>query len=318
MFVMLNINNVVYNMFFFAFFLIVLMITIYVIKLIKKKFEYEFGDRKLIYYSVILISVLSMIFIGGQLIYQNNIGLIRQKIINVGQTYERWESKSAAEIDNTSRSGIKKMVMRQAVPGLSKQGFVSIPSLNILLPIYNDAYSDKGLDAGANYANKSSTDPNGRIKPQMGTGNYGLAAHNFNDGHTGFSGLQKNINHDEPYLKNGRMNKSNWLNGKYVLLANETGIFIYRITGQKLVTSKTVSVLNQTKQAQVTIISCLFPSTNYRIITYAKLELTYTWENAPRKFVNEFNLKVKNTNAHAKWWNPGIEEGANGDKGGTI
>ncbi|MGO2539398.1 MAG: class A sortase, partial [Leuconostoc mesenteroides] len=49
----------------------------------------------------------------------------------------------------------------------------------------------------------------------------------------------------------------------------------------------------------------------------AELKKTYTWRNAPEKLVSEFNLKVRNTNARVSWWNPGIEEGANGDAGGT-
>ncbi|MFR6597816.1 MAG: hypothetical protein ACLUQC_11160 [Lactococcus raffinolactis] len=52
--------------------------------------------------------------------------------------------------DKTSRADIAKMV-RQAVSGLDKQGFVAIPARNILLPIYNNAYSNKGLNAGADW-----------------------------------------------------------------------------------------------------------------------------------------------------------------------
>ncbi|GMA69202.1 hypothetical protein GCM10025879_04480 [Leuconostoc litchii] len=100
-------------------------------------------------------------------------------------------------------------------------------------------------------------------------------------------------------------------------MANSHGIYQYMITGQTTVTSTEVSVLNPTKKAQLTIISCLFPSTEYRIITHAELKKTYSWQNAPDKLIGEFNLKVRNTNARVSWWNPGVEEGANGDAGGT-
>ncbi|WP_276509303.1 hypothetical protein [Weissella diestrammenae] len=37
----------------------------------------------------------------------------------------------------------------------------------------------------------------------------------------------------------------------------------------------------------------------------------------PQKLVGYFNLKVQATNARASWFNPGVEEGVNGDAGGT-
>ena len=82
------------------------------------------------------------------------------------------------------------MKQTHANEGLTKQGFVSVPTVGILQPIFNNAYTNGGLNAGANYANRSEVDPDGKNKPKMGVGNYGLASHNFNDGITGFSALQ--------------------------------------------------------------------------------------------------------------------------------
>ena len=298
---------------FFVLFSVLYLLYLLILKLRKRQIIY----KKIGYVSLMWALGLSLVGFGIQTLYKDNTWLLQTRTLKYVQNYERQKSDRQANLDKTSRSDIAKMVMRQAVSGLDKQGVVAIPSRNILLPIYNDAYSDKGLNAGANYANKSAVDPLGKNKPIMGQGNYGLAAHNFNDGQTGFSGLQQETNHDTPYLQNGQLKGSNWLNGQKVLLANGQGIFDYKITGQTLVTPKEVSVLDPTKNAEVTIISCLFPSTNYRIITHAKLKNTYTWDNAPQQLVKEFNLKVKNTNAHVSWWNPGVEEGANGDKGGT-
>ncbi|EEJ42193.1 hypothetical protein HMPREF0555_1222 [Leuconostoc mesenteroides subsp. cremoris ATCC 19254] len=56
------------------------------------------------------------------------------------------------------------------------------------------------------------------------------------------------------------------------MLANSKGIYRYEITSQNTVASTEVSVLNPTKKAQLTIISCLFPSTAYQIITHAELK----------------------------------------------
>lgn len=298
---------------FFLIFFVLFLIGLLMLKVRKKQLSY----KKIGYISLLWTLGLSVISLGTKIMYQNNIWSVQTNALNYVQRYKQHESDRKDKFDDSSRIDISKMVMHQAVKGLDKQGFISIPSRNILLPVYNDAYSDKGLNAGANYANKSVIDPTGEHKPIMGEGNYGLAAHNFNDGQTGFSGLQQYTNHDSPYLQNGHLKGSDWLNGQKILLANAHGIYDYRITGQTLVTNKKISVLNPTQTAQVTIISCLFPSTDYRIITHGKLKNIYTWDNAPRKLVNEFNLKEKNTNAHASWWNPGVEEGANGQKGGT-
>lgn len=297
---------------FFVLLSVLFVLCLVITRLRKGQIRYQ----KIGYVALMWAIGLSLVGMGAQTLYHDNTWLLQTKILNYVQAYERQKSDREAKQDKTSRADIAKMVMRQAVSGLDKQGFVAIPARNILLPIYNNAYSNKGLNAGADYANKSDVDPKGENKPVMGQGNYGLAAHNFNDGQTGFSGLQQETNHDLPYLKNGQLRGSDWLNGKEVLLANTQGIYDYRITGQMLVTPETVSILNPTENIEVTIISCLFPSTNYRIITHARLKNTYTWDNAPQKLVRVFNLKVKNTNAHASWWNPGVEEGANGDKGG--
>lgn len=42
----------------------------------------------------------------------------------------------------------------QSAKGLTKQGFVAIPKLSILLPIYDNAYSAVALNVGANTAQK--------------------------------------------------------------------------------------------------------------------------------------------------------------------
>ncbi|WP_240758619.1 class A sortase [Lactococcus lactis] len=215
------------------------------------------------------------------------------------------------------RKRIRQRLMRETQTDLKKQGFVSIPVVGILEPIFNDAYSEKGLQAGANYANRSSIDPTGKQVPVMGQGNYGLASHNFDDGLTGFSGLQQNYQNDSPYLVDGRRQKSNWLNKQAIYLANSDGIFEYRIKQQRLVKADDVSVLDPSQKAQVTIITCLFPSTAYRITTIGQLKKSYTWDKAPGHIINYFDLTKQKTNAHVDWYNPGVEEGVNGDAGGT-
>jgi len=220
-------------------------------------------------------------------------------------------------ISIAERKSISKMVMYNSSDGLIKQGMVSIPSVKILLPIYNDAYSEKGLSYGASYANRSRQDPTGHIIPKFGRGNYGLAAHNFNDGQTGFSALQEKSNNNQPYMNGSKYGHSSWLNNQYVYLANGKNIYQYKVVDQYGVSGNDTSSLNETKDRRLTIISCLFPNIENRIITIAILVRTCSWNTAPDSYVNSFNLKMQNTNARANWFNPGIEEGANGSMGGT-
>lgn len=285
--------------------------------LITRLRHHKFKPRQLIYDGLIGACIILLAYLGGSYVYQQNMLGVKTAILKPVQQHERQVAAKKASSSTISRATIRKMVMRNAAKGFEKQGFVSIPSRNILLPIYNDAYSDEGLNLGADYANRSSQDPDGTKIPVMGQGNYGLAAHNFNDGVTGFSGLQQVINQNAPYISNGQLKGSSWLNGTSVLLANNKGLYQYEITGQDTVKNTDVSVLDPTKNAQLTIISCLFPSTQYRIITHADLKHTYTWKNAPQSVFSRFNLQVYNTNARVSWWNPGVEEGANGDQGGT-
>ncbi|WP_439819429.1 class A sortase [Weissella paramesenteroides] len=248
--------------------------------------------------------------------YQQDWFDIHNKAVQTIRT-QKVKIDSHKKIRLNERNQVRQRLMRETQTGLKKQGYVSIPTVGILEPIFNDAYSEKGLQAGANYANRSQVDPTGKQVPVMGQGNYGLASHNFDDGLTGFSGLQQNYQNDAPYLVNGQQQTNNWLNHKAIYLANKDGIYEYRIKQQRLVKANDVNVLNPTKRAQVTIITCLFPSTSYRIITTGYLKKDYTWAKAPSRVVSYFDLTKQKTNAHVDWYNPGIEEGANGNAGGT-
>ena len=263
---------------------------------------------------ILLVVILGSI---GYVGYQQNWFGIHNQIVQEIRSRKVQVDDRHKKIYLNKRQQIKQRLMRETQPGLKKQGFVSVPTVGILEPVFNDAYSEKGLQAGANYANRSRKDPTGQKIPVMGQGNYGLASHNFDDGLTGFSGLQQNYQDDEPYLVNGRRQTNDWLNHKSIYLANDDGIYEYRIKQQRLVKSDDVRVLDETKQPQVTIITCLFPSTSYRIITTGYLKHSYSWKKAPNQVMQYFDLTKQKTNAHADWYNPGVEEGVNGDAGGT-
>lgn len=228
---------------------------------------------------------------------------------NTGPTVDTGHQQSLKKVksskvgyDSGQRLAISKKIMLNKHDGLTKQGFISIPSLSILLPIYDDAYSDKGLNEGANILDKSMV---------MGEGNYVLAAHNFNDGKTGFSGLQEKVNENAPYLVNGSLGGSDWLNGQMIYLANGEHLYTYKITKQFATKVTDHKVSAQTSNKIITIVSCLFPNTHYRIITQGELISVSDWASASDTEVGLFDLNTKPTNAHADWFNPGEEEGNN-------
>ncbi|MBS9334861.1 class A sortase [Fructobacillus sp. M1-13] len=178
---------------------------------------------------------------------------------------------------------------------LNKQGYIAIPKLSILLPIYDNAYSKVALDKGANTAQKNWP------VPVMGQGNYTLAAHNWDNGYTGFSALQEKLKQNAPYEdENGALGKSAWLNGTVIYLANKNGIYRYKVTGQTAVDQNDSSVLNPDERldnkAKLTIVTCLFPDTTKRIITHAKYLDHHSWQDAKSDELSHFDLKKQKTN----------------------
>lgn len=271
--------------------------------------------NKLLLLFCLLVALLAV----GDLAYQQNWLNFQGTVLRYHQKVAYERAQRTAKMSLAKRQQVREQLMRQTQKsqGLTKQGFVSVPKVGILQPVFNDAYSKKGLAAGANYANRSQADPAGKRVPRMGQSNYGLASHNFYDGKTGFSPLQQNLKQDDPYIVDGKRQTNHWLDGDKIYLADQEGIYAYRITGQIVVQATDIGVLNPTANPQVTIITCLYPSTQYRIITRGKLVQHYQWEKAPAHVVSYFDLTKQKTNARVSWYNPGTEEGANGDAGGT-
>ncbi|MDD9138278.1 class A sortase [Fructobacillus sp. CRL 2054] len=215
----------------------------------------------------------------------------------VKKTTKKVLTQKQGKYSTKERSSLKDGVgtQDQQSLGLTKQGYVAIPNLSILLPIYDNAYSKVALDKGANTAQKDTA------VPVMGQGNYTLAAHNWNNGYTGFSALQQKLNQNAPYENaDGTLGNSDWLNGTMIYLANSNGIYRYQITGQTTVDQNDSSVLNPDdridKKAKVTIITCLFPDTTKRIITNAKYVGYHSWTQAKSDELGYFDLSKQKTN----------------------
>ncbi|MDF7626509.1 class A sortase [Lactobacillaceae bacterium L1_55_11] len=204
--------------------------------------------------------------------------------------------QATKKVSSSERKKIAAGVMEQDEKGghLTKQGYVAIPDMGIFMPIYDDAYNQHALDLGANTANKDTP------VPKMGEGNYTLAAHNWDNGYTGFSALQQTLNQNAPYLVNGQTGQSDWLDGKKIYMANADGIYTYTVRSQTTVNQDDVSVLDVNARIngnpKLTIITCLFPNIKYRIITNAEFTNFSSWQNAPDRLVNDFNTSKVPTN----------------------
>ncbi|KGH57438.1 class A sortase [Oenococcus oeni] len=220
---------------------------------------------------------------------------------------------SKSESDTDYAKDILKMVEwnPHANQGKTKIGYVGIPSRHILLPIYVNPYSSSTLNLGA-----------ASIKGEkMGQAtNFTLAAHNFNNHVTGFSALQLTENKNAPYLTSSGTHSVQALKNTKVYTIDKKYLYVYKVKVQNTVYKTKVSVMDSNNtingQPTLTIISCLFPNINYRIITRATLLVKYPVLKAPKDLLKVFDMRINQTNAHVNWWNPGQEEGSNGAMGG--
>lgn len=217
-----------------------------------------------------------------------------------------------------NRGNIRTSIMRQSQKdnNITKQGFVSIPELGILLPIFDDAYSEASLSDGANIV-KTEDEKSKTLKSQIENYNvFYLAGHNYNDGVTAFSALQETMNDNYPYLVNGNPNSNDWLKGKKLYLADDEYIYEFEIGIQETISGNDWSIAKGDTKYSLKLISCLYPNSAYRIITNASLITKYSWGNVPLEVLNYFDLQRQSTNAYPAFTEQ-VEEGANGSAGGT-
>lgn len=246
----------------------------------------------------------------GYLIYQHYQELYaRIQPLKVYQPKKSFAKKT----DTHYAADILKMVKwnPHADQGQTKIGYVGIPSRHILLPIYVNPYSSVTLNLGA-----------ASVKGQtMGEKtNFSLAAHNFNNHVTGFSALQLRQNSNSPYLTSSGTHDVHSLDKTKIYTIDKNYLYVYEIVLQETVYKDQVSIMdpNNTIKGKptLTVISCLFPNINYRIVTRAVLSHKYPVLKAPATLLKVFDMRINETNAHVNWWNPGQEEGANGAMGG--
>lgn len=239
---------------------------------------------------IIIAFILSILWIVSILFFLYSINAF--KLQNKVVTQTRTPIKTTQTADTATIARIKRLASTNDVSKLQKRGLISVPSVGIFEPIYNDAYSNYGLKYGANQVmNNQATS-----LPNFGINNVVIASHNYSDGKTGFSPLQQNVNRNDPYITNGIAQTNKWLNNKPIYLANSQGVYVYKITEQYIAKLSNRQPLNQSKHAELTLLTCLEPNDSFRLITKAKLIEAYPWDKAPNKIINYFNPKINKMN----------------------
>lgn len=232
---------------------------------------------------------------GGYWAYAANVGNVRQSLVQNqrAKTQRQIKVHDQISIDPTA---VQRKVTEpiSGVQNVHRLGSIAIPNLNISLPIYDQPYNNQVLSKGAQQM-KAVNDKNIEVDTAMGNGNFVLVAHNYNDGKSMLGPLQQYINKDAPYLVNGKKQGNDWLNGVPIYLANDQGVFKYQINNQRTLDAKDTSIRRNTNQAELNVITCLFPSDQYRIDTHAKLVKQWNWSNVPntvlRALSTPYNLK---------------------------
>lgn len=214
---------------------------------------------------------------GGYYLYMQDVGNVRQRVVN----HQRAVTVDDQTVPN--RNAVRDQAVKNDYEqrGWQRLGTIAIPKLSIRLPIYDQPYNAAALKIGAQQikARKAKTE----IDTTIGTGNFILAAHNYADGKTMFSALQQMANKDAPYLVNDQLGHNDWLNGSKLYLANDRGVYEYRIDDQYTVKKDDLNVLQNTDDAVVNIVTCLYPSDEYRIITHASLVKQWDWQTVPNR-----------------------------------
>lgn len=242
--------------------------------------------KKISYY--LALGVCSLTFLGSGIWYgyEQNFGNIKQEVL-VQEHKKALSDLKVTDTESFDYQKIKAKVIENDQLNLTKKGVISMPSLDIFLPIYNQPYSQKALKLGAQQL-PATTDGNESYST-AGQGNYILVAHNYSNGTQMFSALQQNLKNDAPYLVNGQKHDNNWLNGKSIYIANSAGVYEYQIDKQYIVSMTDLSVTKNTSSSELNILTCLEPSDNYRIVTHGILVKRYSWQNASQQVLKYFN-----------------------------
>lgn len=224
-----------------------------------------------------LIAVTAVVFVisGAYCLYEHNFMNLKQKQLD--REHVRYMKDIVT--DTASYREVMDSCLKQDRKGLLKIGQVAVPALAVNIPVYNKPYDEKALDSGAQ---KMAPIENNRIKGGN-VNNTVLVGHNYGDGRRMFSPFQDGVNQSGDYFKNGRPVKNRWLDGRQVYLATRTGIDVYTIKWQKAVRDNDLSARKETSEKVITLVTCLEPDDDYRIVTRAELSAQCPWQSTSEK-----------------------------------
>ena len=227
------------------------------------------------------LSLISLALLGLYLIFQPQIDKAiarsftdRYKINNISAAQIAQNAKAAEEDSsknqNSNYSGPSTTLLSKFSDqhSLPVTGLVSIPDININLPIFNDD-SNAAITYGASNVRKS----------KMGKGNYSLASHYVFDGST---------NRLFTPLINAKK-------GTKIYVTDKIKVYTYEIEEIFDVDQYAISVLNDIEnQTTITLITCADFNAEYRHIYRGKLvdtqRYTETSQSVKKSFEKEFNL----------------------------
>lgn len=221
--------------------------------------------------------------------YQHDVGQIRQHQANA----QRRQTQLATN-RHRQRAQTTNRTNNYADRGWRRLGTVVVPSLHIVLPIYDQPMSKTALAIGAQQL--SSNNGQQKVSNALNSGDTVLIAHNYADAKTMFSPLQQFVNEDRPYLVNRQSHANSWLKGRQAIVADAQGITVYQLGKQKAVKATDLHVAHSSKHNELRLITCLYPSDNYRIVTYGTESHRYSWTQAPIStwhLINSHNYNIK-------------------------
>lgn len=222
------------------------------------------------------IALIMTVLSGSYYLYEHNFMNFKQNQLQ--QEHVRYmKDKVLTSNDEISYKDVMSECLKQNVKGLVRIGTLCVPELEINVPIYNKPYDEDALKHGVQ---RMAPVKDGKLLGNVDSNNLVLVGHNYGDGRRMFSPLQEGVNQDDSYFKNNEAVKNEWLKGEQAYVATKDGIFVYTIDYQKAVRETDTTARKETKNKVLTLITCLEPDDDHRIVTRANLSMSCAWNTA--------------------------------------
>lgn len=232
--------------------------------------------KEKIFNYAIAVAFIMTVFSGSYYLYEHNFMNLKQEQLQ--KEHVRYmKDKVLTSNDEISYEKVMKECLKQDRKDLVRIGTLSIPELEINVPIYNKPYDEEALEFGAQ---RMASIKDGKLLGNVDSNNLVLVGHNYGDGRRMFSPLQEGVNQDDSYFENGSATENKWLKGKQAYVATKNGISVYTIDYQKAVRESDTTARKETRNKVLTLITCLEPDDDHRIVTRANLSMSCAWNTA--------------------------------------